>query len=146
MIALAVGAILVPLAAVFVLSAAVLLIPAAPVAAVAPPLAAPSTVTVRIESSPLGADVFRIPSDTRVGATPYTADLMQQDGTQIFLIRKPGFTDKTVEIDLRTGGTRTVHLVRTPHRPPPVPQRTHGPTEPVRREGEPVDPFRPGGT
>ena len=121
--------------------------PAAPVTApLAPPPAVPATVTVRIESQPIGADVFRIPSDTRVGATPYTADLVQQDGTQIFLIRKPGFTDRTVEIDLRTGGTRTVNLVRTPHRPPPVPQRTHGPTEPVRREGEPVDPFRPGGT
>jgi eukaryotic-like serine/threonine-protein kinase len=120
--------------------------PAAPEPPAPPP--APAMVTVRIESQPIGADVFRIPSDTRVGATPYSAELLQQDGTQIFLIRKPGFADRTVEIDLRTGGTRAIRLARAIHRLPPVPaQRPSAPPPPApRREGEPVDPFRPGGT
>jgi serine/threonine-protein kinase len=121
-------------------------VPRAPATESAPaPAEAPAMVTVRIDSRPLGAEVFRIPSDTRVGATPYTAALPRQDGVQVFLIRKRGFLDSRVEIDLRTGGTQLVHLARAVHRPAPAPRPTPA-SAPARREGEPVDPFRPGGT
>jgi hypothetical protein len=59
---------------------------------------------------------------------------------KVFLIKKPGFLDRKVEVDLRTGGTYTVKLARAAHRP----QAAH-PVE-VRRKGEPVDPFRTPGT
>ena len=116
-------------------------------AAVTPPASARATVLVQIESLPLGADVFRIPSETKVGSTPWRAELPREDtGTQVFLVKKPGFVDRLVEIDLRTGGKRSVRLQRSVARKPaaPVPRTT---PERIRREGEPVDPFRtPGGS
>jgi serine/threonine-protein kinase len=113
-------------------------------AAVAP--TAPPMVTVDIDSTPPGADVFRIPSDTKVGTTPWHAELPSEDGTRLFLIRKIGFGERQVEIDLRTGGTRTVKLPRMIKRPaPPAPPPPPG-RAPARREGEPIDPFRTGGT
>ena len=110
--------------------------PSAAIAAAAPAASAPATVVVAIESSPRGADVFRLPSETKVGATPWRAELTSEVGTQVFLIRKPGFVERRVEIDLRTGGTRTVSLQR-------VPRRATTPSTPVpaRQKGEPVDPF-----
>jgi serine/threonine protein kinase len=113
----------------------------APAPASAPPPAAPAapaTVAVAIESTPRGAEVFRLPSGTKVGATPWRGELQSDAGTQLFLIRKPGFLDRRVEIDLRTGGTRSVTLQRAPRRvaPPATPPQ-------VRQKGEPVDPFRP---
>jgi hypothetical protein len=81
--------------------------------------------------------VFRIPSETKVGSTPWRTALPKQAGLQVFLIRKPGFVDRLVEIDLRTGGTRAVRLLR-PARKPSAPPASRAP---IRREGEPVDPF-----
>ena len=125
-------------------------IPARPPASPAPagavgtePAPTSATVVVEIESTPLGAEVFRLPSETRVGVTPWRMEVPREDGTQTFLIRKPGFAERRVAIDLRTGGTRTVRLPRAAFRPPP-PQSAPR-TEPARKEGEPVDPFRNGG-
>jgi serine/threonine protein kinase len=105
-----------------------------------------ATVVVEIESTPHGAEVFRLPSETRVGVTPWRMEVPREDGTQTFLIRKPGFAERRVVIDLRTGGTRTVQLPRAAFRPPAQgATRTEPAREPVRKEGEPVDPFRNGG-
>jgi len=127
---------------------------AAPMAAAAPiaPAAAPpahATVVVEIESTPRGAEVFRYPSDTKVGATPLHAELPSEAGVQVFLLKKPGFVDQRVEIDLGTGGTRSVKLARVVHRPgptpsasPPSPASAPAPVSaPVRQKGQPVDPF-----
>jgi serine/threonine protein kinase len=114
-----------------------------PVLAAAPPASPPAMVAVEIASSPRGASVFRLPSETKVGSTPWRAELPSEAGKQVFLVRKPGYADRTVELDLRTGGTHEVKLQRVsrpqrrPQSPPPP-----APT-PVRRKGEPVDPFGP---
>jgi serine/threonine protein kinase len=117
--------------------------PAAPTgpalgATTTPPADTHPTVVVEIESNPLGADVFRLPSEIKVGSTPWRAELPSEAGIQIFLVKKPGFGERVVEIDLRTGGTRSVKLLRGAHRPVVPPART----EPARHKGEPVDPFR----
>ena len=119
--------------------------PAAPPIGEAPPAAVTpatvrATVAVEIASTPRGAEVYRLPSETKVGATPWKAELPSEAGTQVFLIRKAGFADRRVEIDLRTGGTQTVTLLRAPRRPATPPAGTGS----VRRKGEPVDPFRKG--
>jgi hypothetical protein len=119
--------------------------PATPAVPAAPPTspgtaAVRDNVTVEITSSPRGAAVFRLPSETRVGATPWKAELPSETGVQVFLVRKPGFIDRLIEIDLRTGGTQTVKLVRATRKAPAPP------VEPVRRKGEPVDPFGPSRT
>jgi eukaryotic-like serine/threonine-protein kinase len=127
--------------------------PAAPgpaAAAPAQPAAAPAqaTVVVEIESTPRSADVFRLPSETKVGTTPWRAELPSEAGVQVFVVRKSGYGDRQVEIDLRTGGTQSVKLARVVHRPPPAaaPAATTTPastvTGPIRHKGEPVDPFR----
>jgi eukaryotic-like serine/threonine-protein kinase len=123
--------------------------PAAPgvlatAAAEAPAGPANATVVVEIESTPHGAEVFRLPSETRVGVTPWRMAVPREEGTQTFLIRKPGFAERRVVIDLRTGGTRAVQLPRVAYRPPHPPPGAPR-TEPARKEGEPVDPFRNGG-
>jgi serine/threonine-protein kinase len=113
--------------------------PTDPVPNLPPSLA---TVHVEIVSLPRGAEVYRIPSETRVGSTPYRAELTREVGTQVFLIRKPGFADRRVEVDLRTGGALSVKLLRSLRKPAPPPTSK---APPARREGEPVDPFRPKG-
>jgi serine/threonine protein kinase len=111
----------------------------------APAPAAEATITVDITSVPPGAEVFRIPSDTKVGVTPWNARLGREDGAQVFVIKKFGFVDQQIEVDLRTGGAYSVKLPRLVRRPLPSPAAVPR-TTPVRREGEPVDPFRNGGT
>jgi serine/threonine-protein kinase len=116
---------------------------APPVTAAAAVVEGSSTVQVQIESTPPGANVFRQPSQTWLGSTPWRAELPREDRTQLFVIRKPGFADQGVEIDLRTGGTRAVRMPRLIRKGPPGPPPRQAPS---RREGEPVDPFRtPGG-
>ena len=100
-------------------------------------------MVIEIESTPHGAEVFRLPSETLVGVTPWRMEVPREEGTQTFLIRKPGFAERRVVVDLRTGGTRAVRLPRVAYRPPPAPGAPR--TEPGRKEGEPVDPFRNGG-
>jgi eukaryotic-like serine/threonine-protein kinase len=124
--------------------------PAAPPAVVQPPEAAPApapaTVIVQIESTPRGAAVYRLPSETKVGSTPWRAELPKEAGTQVFVVKKSGFGDRRVEIDLRTGGSHTVKLPRSIHRPTGTPPSAPVKTEPAntgpgRQKGEPVDPF-----
>jgi serine/threonine-protein kinase len=118
-------------------------VPAPAVTTAAAPVEAHATVAVEIRSTPPGADVFRMPSETRVGFTPWKAELMKEPGSQVFVIKKPGYVNQVVEIDLRTGGARLVKLLRPLRKPAPPPPTSKAP--PVRREGEPVDPFRPKG-
>ena len=128
--------------------------PVVPAGALAAPTRA--TVVVEIESTPRGAEVFRLPSETKVGATPFHAELPSEAGVQVFVVKKPGFADQRVEIDLRSGGTRSIKLQRSAHRATPATSATpttpasapagsppHPPI-PARQKGQPVDPFTPG--
>ena len=104
-------------------------------------------VPVQIVSTPPGADVFRLPSETKVGATPWKTELPSESGVQVFVVKKSGYADRRVEVDLRSGGTQTVKLARVARRSRSAststsvasPSNGSGPT---RRKGEPVDPFR----
>jgi hypothetical protein len=119
-------------------AAAAAVVAAAPAVAVAVAPSPPESVSLAIESQPRGAEVFRLPSETRVGATPWRAEVPREAGTQVFVVKKVGYADQRVEIDLRTGGTRTVKLARAPRRSAPASTKA----APARRRGEPVDPFR----
>jgi tRNA A-37 threonylcarbamoyl transferase component Bud32 len=120
-------------------------LPVAAAVVTAAPAAVSVPVVVEIESTPRGAEVYRLPSEIKVGTTPWRAELTSEAGMQVFVVRKAGFVDQRVEVDLRTGGTRAVKLSRPVHRPAspqPTPEGTPGQ---LRRKGEPVDPFRTGG-
>jgi hypothetical protein len=103
----------------------------------APAAVARPTVVVKIESMPIGAEVFRIPSETKVGVTPWSSRLPSEAGVQVFVVRKPGFVDRRIEVDLRTGGTIAVTLLHPAHRPAVAPAVV----PPTRHKGDPVDPF-----
>jgi serine/threonine-protein kinase len=117
-------------------------VPAVPVVVEPARPGARATVVVKIESMPSGAEVFRLPSDIKLGATPWRAELPSEAGVQVYLIKKPGFVDRRVDIDLRTGGTRAIKLLPTAHRPAPPPAVI----APVRHKGDPVDPWSPART
>ena len=123
--------------------------PTGPVLTAAAPSAS-KAVSVEIQSSPQGAEVFQYPSYVRVGVTPWKTDEHSEDGTRVYVIRKAGYAERRVEIDLRTGGTASVKLRAVPRiiAPPAAtaPSAPSAPRPPARREGEPVDPFRTGGT
>jgi serine/threonine-protein kinase len=105
----------------------------------------PETVDVTIASAPRGADVYRMPSQLKVGTTPWTAQLERADGVAVFVVKGAGYRDSTVEIDLRTGGTATAQLTkvvpstRSVRKPQPPPKQP--PKQRDRRKGEPVNPF-----
>ncbi len=128
--------------------AAAVATPAPEAAPAADPAPTAATLVIEIESTPHGAEVFRLPSETRVGVTPWRIAMPREDGTQTFLIRKPGFAERRVEVDLRKGGTYAVRLPRAMVRLPSPQAAAKGaaPAAPARKEGEPVDPFRTGGT
>ena len=116
--------------------------PAPPVIADAAPGGAPAerAVAIDIESSPPRADVFRWPSEVKVGVTPWHGELERADGVAVFVIKKRGRIDQRVEVDLRTGGRSRVTL-------PPVSSIVHpappaAPPAATRHKGEPADPFR----
>jgi serine/threonine-protein kinase len=113
--------------------------PAAPEAAVrsvrdAPP---PATVAIHIESLPSGADVLRWPAGVKIGVTPWDGETAYRDEVAVFMIRKRGYADHRIEIDLRTGARSQVELSRiAPSRPRPTS------TVDGRQPGQPVNPFR----
>jgi hypothetical protein len=97
-------------------------------------------VSITITSDPAGADVYRMPSETKVGTTPYSDQIDRADGTAVFVLRKPRHADATVELDQRTGGVVDQRLVREPKSKRPVRDKKPG----GRRKGEPIDPFDKG--
>jgi hypothetical protein len=114
-----------------------------------PPLPEPAEVHITIHSKPDGADVYRMPSETKVGTTPWDEDLASADGMAVFVVKKRGYGDARVQIDLRTGGAQDVELASLATVKPPPTKRVAPGKEPVpnvpsgRKKGEPVDPFAP---
>lgn len=100
----------------------------------------PATVALTIESVPAGAEVYRMPSQLKVGVTPWTSSSERGDGVAVFVVKSAGYQDAKVELDLRRDASQTVTLtkiasvVRTPI-------RTIKPPATGRRKGEPVNPF-----
>jgi len=96
------------------------------------------TVAVEIDSTPRGADVFRLPSELKIGVTPWKGTLDRGDGTAVFIVKATGRHDAKVEIDLRTGGSAIARLrPAAPSRKVPVVKKQGV----GRRKGEPVNPF-----
>jgi serine/threonine protein kinase len=98
--------------------------------------APPATVAVHVESSPAGAEVFRWPSEIKVGVTPWDGRLPYADGVAVFVVKKRGHVDQRIELDLRTGARTRVALPRVT-----APVHSPASAEP-RRKGEPADPFK----
>jgi hypothetical protein len=85
-----------------------------------------------------------MPSEAKVGVTPYEADVERSDGTVTYVVRKSGYADARAEIDLRTGSDTDLelHKAKGAKSSPPTttttPVTTHTST---RKKGDTVDPF-----
>jgi hypothetical protein len=116
--------------------------PAPPTAPAAAPDAAqvnasdaPATVPIHLESVPPRAEVFRLPSEIKVGATPWDGELQRSEGVAVFVVKKRGYLDQRIEVDLRSGARSRVRLS-------PVPATVHPSDDHDRHKGEPADPFK----
>jgi serine/threonine protein kinase len=97
----------------------------------------PTTVAIHIESVPSDADVLRWPSGVKLGVTPWDRESKRSDDVAVFVIRKRGYADHRIEVDLRTGVQSHIELSRmAPTRPRPA--------SPIdgRQRGQPVNPFK----
>jgi PEGA domain len=65
-----------------------------------------------IESTPAGADVFRVSDGVHLGKTPFTADLQRGIGEAQFLLKLAGYRDATVSLPVDRDGDQTVVLTR----------------------------------
>jgi hypothetical protein len=95
-----------------------------------------ATVAVGIDSAPSRAELYRWPSEVKVGATPWRGELERADGVAVFVVKKRGYADRRIEVDLRTSTMTQVTLTpATPARPTSRPPAS-------RHKGEPADPFQ----
>ena len=97
-------------------------------------IAPPAKVSLHVESSPSHAEVYRLPSQVKVGVTPWDGELERTDGVAVFAIKRHGYRDGRVELDLHTGGRVRVALVPVVSSPPTQAEQRH--------KGEPADPFK----
>jgi hypothetical protein len=86
--------------------------------------------------------VFWFPSEAKVGVIPWHGALPSETGRQVFVVKKTGYAEQRVEIDLGTGGNLKVKLQKATRRGAGATPTSGTNTAPVRRKGEPVDPFR----
>jgi len=86
----------------------------APVPAPAPaPPAKASRVTIKLDSDPKGADVYRMPQGVRIGVTPVTYPMDAIDGQVVLLVKKKGYADKEVALPANSDSEQTVKLAKT---------------------------------
>ena len=95
-----------------------------------------------------------MPSESKVGVTPWSREIERVDGAGVFALKKPGFADARVEIDLRISGSAhvalapvkaadkpTTSITRTVRPKPETSPSTHSNQPHGRNRGEPVNPF-----
>jgi serine/threonine-protein kinase len=84
----------------------------APAPAPSPNPAAPATITIKLDSTPHGADVYRLPQGVRIGTTPVTYAMDSLDGRVVMLVKKPGYGDKEITLPANQDSVQTVKLAR----------------------------------
>jgi eukaryotic-like serine/threonine-protein kinase len=102
----------------------------------------PETVRVIINSSPSGAEVFRVADGVRVGQTPLETEIDKGPGELVYLVKLEGYEHQEVTISAQTGGERTLQLAevakrdRKGHRQrskPGAPEGTPPPKDPPKK-------------
>lgn len=74
----------------------------------------PSMVTIELETTPSGAQVFDAERDSLIGKTPWSGSLPGTEGDRFLLLRKPGFHDRMLRLKLRPGISIQRHEVLLP--------------------------------
>jgi eukaryotic-like serine/threonine-protein kinase len=108
------------------------------------PAPTPTKVTMRIRSTPTGAEVYRMPQGVRVGRTPLSLAIDAVEGEVVFILKRAGFRDETVVFPADVDGDRTVTLARrTAPAPTPTPPTTTTKIEPKKPAPEQTPPAEP---
>jgi hypothetical protein len=99
-------------------------------------------VTIRIESTPSGAEVFRAADGILLGETPFEQRLAAGAGQAAYVVRAEGYRAERVRLPVERDGVARVTLVKTRARdkaPKPPPSEVPGP-KPRTKDGA-LDPF-----
>jgi serine/threonine-protein kinase len=71
---------------------------------------APEQITVVLESTPEGADVFRASDGLRVGKTPYRYSLDPVQGELVYIVKMDGYQPQTVSFAANENGEQKIEL------------------------------------
>jgi hypothetical protein len=88
-----------------------------PPAPVPTPPPAPARVTIKLDSDPIGADVYRMPQGVRIGTTPLVYPMDAIDGEMVLIVKKRGFTDLQLAVPADKDSAQTVKLASAASRP-----------------------------
>jgi serine/threonine protein kinase len=113
-----------------------------PTPAPPPPRRPPTSVKVRLESTPSGARVVRVSDSTVLGTTPETIDLRTSKEPLLLRFEKDGFVPTTREAALISDTNLSVVLEAAPPKPTPSP-RKHGSAKPRSEPSEAPPPYEP---
>jgi hypothetical protein len=90
---------------------------------------AAAKVRLSVQTAPPGAEVFRFADGVRLGITPWQSLHPTDEGTLPLLLRRPGYADRRVDLELSHDDDRQEMLValalaplstEPPTGPPPV--------------------------
>ncbi len=107
----------------------------------------PTTVTLKIDSTPSGATVVRMPSGEEVGKTPYAETVPRVEGQLEFQVKLDGHVAQIVSLPTTDNGVAKVTLPAVKKtdggrkRPPSGDGKKPPPSGDGRKKGAPVDPF-----
>ncbi len=76
-----------------------------------------ATIRWTLKSTPAGAEVVRQADNHVLGYTPWNQEQPRSDGTEVLLLRHPGYADQTVNLD--RSGSRELSLTLTALPAPP---------------------------
>jgi hypothetical protein len=69
-------------------------------------------VKLVINSTPPGAEVFRLADGVRIGKTPFEQSILRTDGEAVYLLKLTGFHDERLTLPADRNTERTVTLAR----------------------------------
>jgi len=96
-------------------------------------------VTMQINSTPMGAEVFRAADGMLLGLTPFKTTAAPTNGTAVFMLRLGGYEDARAQLPADKGGTTSVTMTKIKVKSS-RPGKSEG--KPRKRVGDgAVDPF-----
>ena len=104
----------------------------------------PAKITLSIQSTPPGANVYQQPDRVRVGRTPYQMSVAPTNGELVFIVSKPGYESE--EVVLAAGETNTAKIVlrKRPKAKAPSASKKAQPKRPPSPAPSPSSAERPG--
>jgi serine/threonine-protein kinase len=94
-----------------------------------PAPASPKKITLKIDTEPSAAEVFRALDGVRVGRTPFVEEIVPGSGEAVFTLKHAGYHDAPAVLPTDRDGALSVKLVRQTHAS--APKAPAGPAKPA---------------